>query len=98
MSKAKLTVAEWLEWAERKYDAAQERYAYGGSSATMDSYSCLVNALSATAQRQRECRIADMVGSWGICSDCDTLVNTECVAEGGTMLYCPHCGAKVVRV
>lgn len=39
------TVEEWLEWAEAKYEAAQERYAYGGRSDTMDQYGTLVSAL-----------------------------------------------------
>lgn len=48
------TVYDWLEWAQDKYDAAQERFAYGGRTMeTMNQYSTLVSALEdAIAYRQ----------------------------------------------
>lgn len=40
------TVRDWLDWAEKKYEEAQERFAYGGRSMeTMNQYSTLVTAL-----------------------------------------------------
>lgn len=38
---------DWLEWAQAKYDAAQERYAWSerADSSTMDSYSTLVSLI-----------------------------------------------------
>lgn len=35
---------DWLEWAQAKYDAAQERFAWSerSDSPTMDSYSTLI--------------------------------------------------------
>lgn len=38
---------DWLEWAQQKYDAAQERYAWSerADSSTMDSYSTLVSLI-----------------------------------------------------
>ncbi len=38
---------DWLEWAQAKYDAAQERFAWSerADSATMDSYSTLISLI-----------------------------------------------------
>lgn len=38
---------DWLEWAQAKYDAAQERYAWSerADSSTMDSYSTLISLI-----------------------------------------------------
>lgn len=40
---------DWLDWAQAKYDAAQERYAWmeRADSSTMDSYSTLVDLIEA---------------------------------------------------
>lgn len=47
-------VNAWLEWAQAKYDAAQERYAWSErrDSRTMDSYSELVSAIERGMSRQ----------------------------------------------
>lgn len=56
---------DWLEWAQAKYDAAQERFAWSerADSATLDSYSTLISLIEsgmasrakneADAQKQR---------------------------------------------
>lgn len=38
---------DWLEWAQAKYDAAQERFAWSerADSSTMDSYATLVSLI-----------------------------------------------------
>lgn len=38
---------DWLEWAQAKYDAAQERFAWSdrSDSPTMDSYSTLISLI-----------------------------------------------------
>lgn len=38
---------DWLEWAQAKYDAAQERFAWSerADGATMDSYSTLISLI-----------------------------------------------------
>lgn len=38
---------DWLEWAQAKYDAAQERFAWSerADSSTMDSYSTLISLI-----------------------------------------------------
>lgn len=38
---------DWLEWAQQKYDAAQERYAWSNraDSSTMDSYATLISLI-----------------------------------------------------
>ena len=40
---------DWLDWAQAKYEAAQERYAWSErqDSSTMDSYSTLVDLIEA---------------------------------------------------
>ena len=40
---------DWLDWAQAKYEAAQERYAWmeRADSSTMDSYSTLVDLIEA---------------------------------------------------
>ena len=40
---------DWLDWAQSKYEAAQERYAWSErrDSSTMDSYSTLVDLIEA---------------------------------------------------
>lgn len=47
MSAQNMTAEEWLEWAYGKWEAAQERFAYGSKSAgkTMDSYQALIGAI-----------------------------------------------------
>ena len=48
---------DWLEWAQAKYDAAQERYAWSdrADSATMDSYSTLISLIeSGMASRAKD--------------------------------------------
>lgn len=48
---------DWLEWAQAKYDAAQERFAWSerADSATMDSYSTLISLIeSGMASRARD--------------------------------------------
>lgn len=44
----------WLEWAQAKYDAAQERYAWSErrDSSTMDSYSELVDIIERGMSRK----------------------------------------------
>lgn len=47
---------DWLEWAQERYDAAQERFAWSerADSATMDSYSTLVGLIeSGMASHER---------------------------------------------
>lgn len=54
------TVYDWLEWAQDKYDAAQERFAYGGRSMeTMNQYSTLVSALEDAIAYRRGGKSAD---------------------------------------
>lgn len=52
MSKHK-TAEDWLEWAQAKYDAAQERFAYAASrdTSTLDSYSELVSVIERGIRR-----------------------------------------------
>lgn len=48
---------DWLEWAQAKYDAAQERYAWSerADSSTMDSYSTLISLIeSGMASRAKD--------------------------------------------
>lgn len=48
---------DWLEWAQAKYDAAQERFAWSerADSATMDSYSTLISLIeSGMASRVKD--------------------------------------------
>lgn len=48
---------DWLEWAQAKYDAAQERFAWSdrGDSPTMDSYSTLISLIeSGMASRAKD--------------------------------------------
>ena len=48
---------DWLEWAQAKYDAAQERFAWSerADSATMDSYSTLISLIeSGMASRAKD--------------------------------------------
>lgn len=48
---------DWLEWAQAKYDAAQERFAWSdrSDSPTMDSYSTLISLIeSGMASRARD--------------------------------------------
>lgn len=47
MSKVKETPQDWLDWAEERYERAQEKYAYGSASAarTMDSYATLISLI-----------------------------------------------------
>lgn len=47
MSRTK-TAQDWLDWAQDKYEQAQERYAWSsrGDSSTMDSYSTLVDLIN----------------------------------------------------
>lgn len=48
---------DWLEWAQQKYDAAQERYAWSerADSSTMDSYSTLISLIeSGMASRAKD--------------------------------------------
>ena len=49
MGKTRNTGQDWLDWAEAKRDAAQERYAWGSRSAehTMDSYDTLISLIEA---------------------------------------------------
>lgn len=50
-------VEDWLEWAQAKYDAAQERFAWSerADSATMDSYSTLISLIeSGMASRVKD--------------------------------------------
>ena len=54
------TVYDWLEWAQDKYDAAQERFAYGGRTMeTMNQYSTLVSALEDAIAYRRCGKSAD---------------------------------------
>ncbi len=55
MSRTK-SAQDWLDWAQAKYEAAQERYAWSerADSSTMDSYSTLVDLIEAgMASRSR---------------------------------------------
>lgn len=48
---------DWLEWAQAKYDAAQERFAWSdrSDSPTMDSYSTLISLIeSGMASRAKD--------------------------------------------
>ena len=48
---------DWLEWAQAKYDAAQERFAWSdrSDSPTMDSYSTLISLIeSGMASRVKD--------------------------------------------
>lgn len=48
---------DWLEWAQAKYDAAQERFAWSdrSDSPTMDSYSTLISLIeSGMASREKD--------------------------------------------
>ena len=48
---------DWLEWAQAKYDAAQERFAWSerADSATLDSYSTLISLIeSGMASRAKD--------------------------------------------
>ena len=48
---------DWLEWAQAKYDAAQERFAWRdrSDSPTMDSYSTLISLIeSGMASRAKD--------------------------------------------
>lgn len=48
---------DWLEWAQAKYDAAQERFAWSdrSDSPTMDSYSTLLSLIeSGMASRAKD--------------------------------------------
>lgn len=48
---------DWLEWAQQKYDAAQERYAWSNraDSSTMDSYATLISLIeSGMASRAKD--------------------------------------------
>lgn len=48
---------DWLEWAQAKYDAAQERYAWSerADSSTMDNYSTLISLIeSGMASRAKD--------------------------------------------
>ena len=48
---------DWLEWAQVKYDAAQERFAWSdrSDSPTMDSYSTLISLIkSGMASRAKD--------------------------------------------
>lgn len=49
MGKTRNTGQDWLDWAEAKRDAAQERYAWGSRSAgrTMSSYDTLISLIEA---------------------------------------------------
>lgn len=49
MGKTRNTGQDWLDWAEAKRDAAQERYAWGSRSAerTMGSYDTLISLIEA---------------------------------------------------
>lgn len=101
MSKPKLTVEEWLDWAQDKYDAAQERYAWGsGSESTMDSYSTLVSALEYSMARRSEERASrvpavnkeyDGFRAW-CCQACGHVFGDE----GEVTNYCPEGGADMV--
>ncbi len=55
----------WLEWAQNKYEQAQERYAWSskGDSSTMDSYSTLVDLINEgmAAKYRRRAEVADPV-------------------------------------
>lgn len=54
------TVYDWMEWAQDKYDAAQERFAYGGRTMeTMNQYSTLVSALEDAIAYRRCGKSAD---------------------------------------
>lgn len=46
------TGQDWLDWAEKKRDEAQERYAYGSRSAerTMGSYDTLISLMRAAGE------------------------------------------------
>lgn len=101
MSKVKRTTEEWLDWAQKKYDAAQERYAYGGRPDTMESYAALISALDSSLSKMSETCIKQENEHWGMCQSCHTLVRTDCVAGKGDreqlMSYCPNCGARVMQ-
>lgn len=48
---------DWLEWAQAKYDAAQERFAWSNraDSSTMDSYATLISLIeSGMAARAKD--------------------------------------------
>ena len=48
---------DWLEWAQAKYDAAQERFAWSNraDSSTMDSYATLISLIeSGMASRAKD--------------------------------------------
>ncbi len=58
MGTTRSTVGDWLDWAEKKYDAAQERFAYGSRSArrTMESYDTLITAILRGVRPEPEAR------------------------------------------
>ncbi len=60
MSKRKNAEA-WLEWAQAKYDAAQERFAWSErwDSATMDSYAELVDVIERGISRKAGAKPAE---------------------------------------
>lgn len=47
------TAEDWLEWAQAKYEAAQERYAFASTrdTSTLDSYSELVSVIERGIRR-----------------------------------------------
>lgn len=55
---------DWLEWAQARYDAAQERYAWSSraDSATMDSYAELVSLIEAGIQARSRKRTDENEG------------------------------------
>lgn len=63
MSAQNMTAEEWLEWANGKWEVAQERFAYGSKSAgkTMASYQALISAI--------ECGIAKRAEHYGLAMD-----------------------------
>ena len=101
MNETKRTVKEWLDWAQEKYDAAQEKYAYGGRPDTMESYAALISALESSQAKISETYIKQESEHWGICQRCYTLVRMNCIAAKGgraqLISYCPNCGARVVQ-
>ena len=91
MSKVRRTAEDWLEWAQAKHEAAQERYAFGGRPDTMDSYSTLVNVIEQSMASAPRAKMVDDDGEWFVCSRCKKLMRIEIVDKD--VCYCPSCGS-----
>ncbi len=76
------TAADWLEWAQGKYDAAQERYAWSerADTSTMDSYAELVSAIEAGMAARSRRRPAECGGTAALLALADQM---EALGKGG---------------